>query len=125
VGRRIAYWVTTVLLGLGYLMGGYFDIAQPDDFAQQTAKLGYPALFFVILGVWKVAGAAVILAPALPRAKEWAYAGFVINLTGAIVTHQAISDPPGEMVAPLIMLGLVAASWALRPASRRLAGPWV
>lgn len=123
--RTIAYWVTTVLLGLGYLAGGFADFVQPEGFAEQTAKLGYPALFFRILGVWKLLGAVVVLAPGLPRAKEWAYAGFVINLTAALVTHVSIGDPPGESIPSAVLLAFAVASWALRPASRRLAGPCV
>ncbi len=125
MARTIAYWVTTALLGLGYLFGGFVDVAQPADFVEQAAKLGYPPMFFSILGVWKVAGAVVILAPLLPRAKEWAYAGFVINLTAAAATHVSLNDPPTDLIAPLVLLALAAASWALRPPSRRLAGPWV
>ena len=44
--------------------------------------LGYPTCFCVILGFWKVLGAAV-LAPRFPRLEEWAYAGTVHNSTGA------------------------------------------
>lgn len=125
MARTIAYWVTTALLGLGYLFGGFADLAQPGDFAEQFAKLGYPPLFFRILGVWKLLGAVAILLPGLPRAKEWAYAGFVINLTAAAATHVSIGDPPTDLIAPAVLLGLAVASWALRPASRRLAGPCV
>jgi len=125
VARAIAYWVTTALLALTYLYGGYIDLAQPDDFTEKTAKLGYPLLFFRILGVWKLAGAVVVLVPGLPRAKEWAYAGFVINLTAAAATHVGIGDPPGDLIPPAVLLAFAVASWALRPASRRLAGPCV
>jgi uncharacterized membrane protein YphA (DoxX/SURF4 family) len=125
VARTIAYWVVTVLLALGYFAGSVADLAQPEPVVTAAAKLGYPLTFFSILGVWKVLGAVVILLPRLPRAKEWAYAGFVINLTGALVVHQSVGDPPGDFVAPAVFLALVVASWALRPASRRLPGPWV
>ena len=36
------------------------------------AQLGYPAYLLLLLGAWKVLGAAAILAPGLPRLKEWA-----------------------------------------------------
>jgi uncharacterized membrane protein YphA (DoxX/SURF4 family) len=124
--RTIAYWISTVLLAAGYVMGGYMDLAQPAEFMDQAKHLGYPPFFFTILGVWKLGGAVVILAPGLPRLKEWAYAGFVINLTGAIAVHLHAGDPVGQSVpAPAIMLALALASWALRPPARRLAGPWV
>ncbi len=84
--------------------------------------LGYPAYFAVILGVWKLLGGAVVLAPRLPLVKEWAYAGMFFNLTGAAASHAAVGDPAGKIVVPLIILLVVVASWALRPASRTLFG---
>ena len=69
MARKIAYWVTTVLLAVGYLIGGFADLVQLEGFVEQTAKLGYPLLFFRILGFWKLVGAVVILLPGLPRAK--------------------------------------------------------
>ncbi len=80
------------------------------------AHLGYPAYFATILGAWKLAGVAAILAPGLPRVKEWAYAGFSFALTGAALSHVAAGDPLGNVVAPLVPLGLMLASWVLRGA---------
>jgi len=52
--------------------------------------------------------------------KEWAYAGMLFDLTGAAASHAATGDPAGKIATPLIILGIVAASWALRPESRKL-----
>jgi DoxX-like family len=82
--------------------------------------LGYPLYFATLLGVWKLLGAIVITAPGLPRVKEWAYAGFCFDLTAAAMSHAAVGDATGDIVAPLVFLALVVASWALRPESRRL-----
>lgn len=123
--KLIAYWITTALLAGVYLTGGYFDIAQLADFHLETSKLGYPLYFFTILGVWKIGAAIAIVAPALPRLKEWAYAGILFNLTGAAASHVFIKDTLGETITPLIVLAIAAASWYLRPADRRLAGPWL
>jgi len=57
--------------------------------------------------------------------KEWAYAGIVFDLTGAIASHLLADDPLSETIPPLVLLAMTVASWALRPASRRLAGAWV
>jgi hypothetical protein len=59
----------------------------------------------------------------LPRLKEWAYAGIVFNMTGAVASHLAVGDSAGNLVAPIIFTGLVAASWALRRAPRRDLSP--
>ncbi len=83
-------------------------------------QLGYPPYLLNILGFWKVLGAVAVLVPGLPRLKEWAYAGFFFDLTGAAASHTFAGDDAGKVLAPLFFLALVAASWALRPASRRL-----
>jgi uncharacterized membrane protein YphA (DoxX/SURF4 family) len=82
--------------------------------------LGYPPYFMVILGVWKVLGGIAVLIPRTPRLKEWAYAGMFFDLTGATASHASVGDPIAKIVTPLIIVGIVIASWALRPASRRV-----
>jgi uncharacterized membrane protein YphA (DoxX/SURF4 family) len=83
--------------------------------------LGYPLYFATLAGAWKILGALAIVAPGLPRLKEWAYAGFFFELTAAAFSHASVGDSAADIIAPLGFLALVAASWALRPASRRLA----
>jgi hypothetical protein len=85
-------------------------------------NLGYPAHFIILLGAWKLLGALAVLAPRSPRLKEWAYAGMLFDLTGASVAHAAAGDPLGNVVAPILLLGIVMASWALRPQERTIAG---
>jgi len=118
--RTIGYWITTGLVALAFLAGGAMDLSGSPEVVQGLAHLGYPAYFATLLGAWKVLGAAAVLAPKLPLIKEWAYAGFVFDLTGASVSHAASGDGFPQIVTPLVLLALVAASWALRPASRRL-----
>ncbi len=118
--RRIAYWVATGLTAFVFLSGGATDIARPPFLMEGMTHLGYPAYFVMILGVWKVLGGIVVLAPRLTRLKEWAYAGMIFDLTGAAASHAAVGDPSGKVVAPLVISGIVLASWALRPESRWL-----
>ena len=76
--------------------------------------------FLVILGVWKLLGAVALVIPRYPRLKEWAYAGVVFNLTGALASHVASGDiEVGPMTYLVFMTGVPAASWSLRPPSRR------
>jgi hypothetical protein len=83
-------------------------------------RLGYPAYFLVILGIWKLLGAVAVIVPRFPLLKEWAYAGVVFNLTGALASNVAsgITDT-GTLAYLVLMMGVTAVSWALRPASRR------
>lgn len=119
----IAYWITTVLTAASYVAGGLGDLIQPADMLAEIGSLGYPLYFFSILGVWKLGAAVAILAPALPRLKEWAYAGICFNLTGAFASHLFVSDPFGKTITSVIVLAIAAASYVLRPASRKLPGP--
>src|SRR5262249_31305458 len=84
-----------------------------------VTSLGYPVYVLTILGIWKVLGATVLLVPGFLRLKEWAYAGIVFELSAAAVS-QAVRGHAGDVIAPLILLGLALSSWALRPPTRTL-----
>jgi uncharacterized membrane protein YphA (DoxX/SURF4 family) len=118
--RSIGYWIATALTAFVFLSGGAADVIQPAAVMEGMTHLGYPAYFARILGVWKILGGIAILAPRLPLLKEWAYAGMFFNLTGAAASHASCGDPVGKILTPLIILGIVIASWSLRPDSRKL-----
>ena len=120
--RTIAYWVTTLLGPASFVVGGTLFLSQGSEQVATLAHLGYPAYMLYILGFWKWLGAVVTVVPGLPLLKEWAYAGFFFDLTGAAASHAFAGDGLGQILAPLVFLALVMASWALRPASRRLSG---
>jgi len=126
--KVVGYWICTVLVALSFLSGGITYLLRVPQAVEGIARLGYPLHFLMILGVWKVLGACAVLAPRFPLLKEWAYAGMIFDLTGAVVAHAVVGDSDatmsntGHIVAPLVIALLVVASWALRPASRRLAG---
>jgi uncharacterized membrane protein YphA (DoxX/SURF4 family) len=101
-----------------------WDILQIPYVRAVIDHLGYPRYFLVILGVWKLLGAVALVVPRFPRLKEWSYAGAVFNYTGAVASHLAVGDGPLVLVYPAIQIGLVAASWALRPPDRRDLGEY-
>jgi hypothetical protein len=51
--------------------------------------------------------------------KEWAYAGFFIAMSGAIISHLISGDEAKEIFGPTLLLVLTMASWYFRPADRR------
>ena len=118
--RTIAYWITTVLFCLPMGAGGVMDLVQPPDALALFQHLGYPQYMLTILGVAKVLGVLIVLAPGLPRLKEWAYAGLVIDLIGAAASHAFVGDGAKDIVIPLVILAIGLASYFLRPESRRL-----
>ena len=117
----IVYWITTALVAFVLLSGGVAYLARVPAVLAGMAKLGYPAYFVTILGVWKVLGGIVLLVPSLPRLKEWAYAGTVFDLTGAAASHLSVGDPAIKIAVPLILTLVTFISWYGRPRSRRLA----
>ncbi len=119
--KNIAYWATTILGPTSFVIGGVIGLTGGDQVVSSLNHLGYPVYFASLLGAWKLLGAIVLTVPCLPRLKEWAYAGFVFDLTAAAFSHAAVGDAAGDIIGPFVFLGLVLASWALRPASRRLA----
>jgi hypothetical protein len=121
--RTIGYWVTTALVALAMGSGGVMDLARGPEMVAGMAHLGYPTYFLLILGAWKLLAVPALLAPGLPRLKEWAYAGITFDLTGAAASHAFAGDPAANVVTPLVILAVTAASWALRPASRKLVAP--
>lgn len=118
--RTLGYWIPTALFALAMTGSGVFNASRAEPIVQAMAHLGFPAWLPLLLGVWKLLGVVAILAPGFPRLKEWAYAGFFFNLSGASVSHLATGDAVGDAVAPLVMLGIGLASWAMRPDGRRL-----
>ena len=118
--KTIAYWVTTILGPGSLVISGVMLLTRNPQALAGLAHLGYPVYFATILGAWKVLGAIAVVMPGFPRLKEWAYAGFVFDLTAACASHAFSGDSMGEIASPIIFLALVVASWALRPASRKV-----
>ena len=116
--RRIAYWATT---GFAAIALGAADLLRVPAIMESLAHLGYPVYFATILGTWMLLGSAAIVAPGLPRVKEWAYAGHVLHVSPAPhcrTPHRA--TPSARFSCRSSLLGAVVASWALRPARRTL-----
>jgi hypothetical protein len=118
----IAYWVTTALVVFELVWGGVWDVLRVPEVRVLIEHLGYPSYFLVILGIWKLLGAAALVIPKFPRLKEWAYAGVIFDLTGAVASLFASGlVTAGTTAYPMFMVGVAFASWALRPPTRRLA----
>jgi|SRR5215470_11287211 len=118
--RAIFYWLATAFVVSELVLGGMWDVFRVPHVREVIERLGYPTYFLVILGIWKLLGAIALVIPRFPRLKEWAYAGVVFNLTGALASHIASGDiERGPMAYLVVMLAATAASWSLRPPSRR------
>ena len=89
----ILYWAVTGLFCLQMSFTAYAQLTFPQV-AEAFAHLGFPDYFRVQLSWAKIVGVVVLLAPLPARLKEWAYAGFAIDIASAVIAHVAVGDGP-------------------------------
>jgi uncharacterized membrane protein YphA (DoxX/SURF4 family) len=107
---KTKYLVFTGLAMLPLTLSGIgFLLALPPAIQGMT-HLGYPVYLIKFLGVAKVLGVLAILAGTFPRIKEWAYAGVVFNLVGAIYSHLCSHDGV-KAIGPMATLIFAALSY--------------
>ncbi len=118
--NKIIYWIATIWLALGMTSSGIVQLIQLKEEVDMMTHLGYPLYFLTILGVWKILGVVTVLIPKFPLLKEWAYAGFFFVMSGAVISHFALSDIATEFIGPTLLLILTVVSWYFRPANRKI-----
>lgn len=114
---RLLYWVVSGLAAALMTLASVPDVMRNPQAISIFQHLGYPVYLLPFLGTAKLLGAGVVLVPGLPRLKEWAYAGLVFDLAGALYSHLSIGDPPSLWLFPLVGLFLVGSSYVLRAAN--------
>lgn len=87
----IIYWLVTGLFCLQISFTAYAQLTLPQV-ADAFTHLGFPAYFRVELSWAKFLGVVLLLAPVPARLKEWANAGFAINLASALIAHFSVGD---------------------------------
>jgi hypothetical protein len=112
--QSVSYWVVTALFLTPMAGSGLPEllIGGPASTAATLAHLGYPLYLMRILGLAKVLGAVAIVTNRSRTLTEWAYAGYVFDLVGALASHLIVGDGP-VAAAPAIMLALVLSSYRL------------
>jgi DoxX-like family len=118
---KILFWTFSALFCLEMSFTAYYELLPQG--AQAFTRLGFHSSYFRLeLSLAKLVGVAILLFPMVPsRLKEWAYAGFAINLVSAIIAHLSISDRPLAFVPSTLTSVLWAASyffWRRLEASR-------
>jgi len=108
---NIIYWICTILLVILMGMGSIPDILSNPDAVALFDHLGYPAYLLPFIGIAKLLGVIAILIPGFPRIKEWAYAGFFFDLTGAMYSGIAVGDPPILLMTFLIGYAILFGSY--------------
>jgi len=108
---KIIFWTAT---GIIFLFEGLMPAftSHTEVAVNGIRHLGYPDYFRVMLTVFKVAGSLALILPFVNwRLKEWAYAGFGINLIAAFVSHWVVDGLNGQTLFPLFILGVLVASY--------------
>lgn len=120
--KIITYWITTIFVVLIMTISGTLALTHAKPFMKALAHLGYPAYFSDLLGIGKLAGVLVLLAPGMGKLKEWAYVAFSITVLSASYSHFQSGD--GLMaLEPLLTFAALVISYRMRPADRRFQSP--
>lgn len=99
---RIIYWTTTVIFSLVMLMSAY-NYLNSVEMKAAFVHLGFPDYFRVELAVAKFLGVIALLVPGIPKVfKQFAYAGFAVNLVSASIAHFSKGDPVQAVVTPVV-----------------------
>jgi hypothetical protein len=118
--RTIVYWIVTALFCLQMAFTAYAQLSLPQV-AEAFTRLGFPDYFRVQLSWAKLLGVVLLLAPVPARLKEWAYAGFAINIASALIAHLSVGDGPeawGFAAGTGVLWGLSYVLW------RRVSAAW-
>lgn len=111
---KVAYWIVTILTAVLMVLSAIPDILMVEGAVELFTHLGYPKYLIPFLGVAKILGVLAVVIPRIPRSiKEWAYAGLMIDLVGALYSHISVGDPALFFIAPVIGIVLVSSSYLL------------
>jgi len=111
---KVIFWITSIVIAIAFFVTGVGNLVPFKHIARDMTHLGYPSYFLKILGSWKILAAVTILIPKIPRVKEWAYAGMILDLTGAAFSRFAMGDVLLLIIMPLGMAILVTINYILR-----------
>lgn len=83
---KITYWTITIIFALLMLFSGLSELMQTKQGNLILQSLSYPIYLNIILGLAKILGVIAILQTRFKTIKEWAYAGFTIDILGATLS---------------------------------------
>ena len=111
---NILYWICTGIFAF-FMMGSAIPdiISHPVAVEGMHKGLGYPEYFIPFIGIAKALGVIAILIPGFNRIKEWAYAGLMFDLIGAVYSMIAIGIPVGDWIGVLLPVAIGILSYVL------------
>lgn len=85
--QKLVYWLSTLLFVAFMAFSSIPDIMMVPDAVNFITHLGYPTYFIPFIGVAKLLGCIALLIPSFNKIKEWAYAGLIFDLIGAVYSN--------------------------------------
>lgn len=120
---KITYWIANGLFALAMIFSSIGNVTgDPQTVTFIHDWLGYPEYFILFIGVLKIAGSIVILVPAFPRLKEWAYAGLCFDLVGAVYSVLSSGGTVAESWPMFIFVALAAFAYIMHIQKQKLDG---
>jgi len=101
------------------IFSGVMGLIGTEDGNELLISLGYPLYLNIIIGVAKILGAVVLVYPKFNVLKEWAYAGFTIDMIGASASFAFNGNSFGDILGPLIFLAVMFVSYGLWKKTRK------
>ncbi len=97
---KTIYWIGAIFISLWFAASGFFELTTNPVVWDITLKLGYPAYFIYVLGVFKLSGVIVLLIPnKFLRLKEWVFAGIAFDILFAFASKFVVVGPAGTIDA--------------------------
>ncbi|HTJ13318.1 MAG TPA: DoxX family protein [Dinghuibacter sp.] len=121
---NILYWVFMGLFCLLMAFSGVSGLIATPDGMKVFTTLGYPLYFAGLLSAAKILGVIALLVPGFPRLKEWAFAGFAIDLVSAAYSLTVVSHNGYLMILPIALFVATYVFYRRRQARITAASPF-
>ncbi len=109
--NKIVHWTSTIIFAGMFLMSAMMYFTKSPELVAGMKFLGFPMFILPLLGTAKLLGAIALLQPKFKTLKEWAYAGFTINLIGAVWAHAATNTPFTTVLVLFVVLAVSYVFW--------------
>jgi hypothetical protein len=109
--QKILYWAITIIFALFMAFSGISELLQIESAKQVLTALGYPTYVNYILGIAKLLGVIAILQWRFKTIKEWAYAGFTIDILGATASNFFVEGIGPALMTVIFFIPLFLSYW--------------
>lgn len=104
--NALVFWISTGLFCAFMLSSAIPNMLSAPEWVEIFKQLGYPLYLLPFIGAAKLLGVLALLVPGFPRIREWAYAGFFFDLTGAMFSALTVGGFHPQMLIMLVPYGL-------------------